>query len=164
MTSKEKVAYIKGMIEGMNYDVSDNTGKLIKALADTLEIISAEIEDIYLDIDALSDYTDEIDHDLGEMEKTILCDCDEDDDDFDYDDDDDFDYDDEDDDYDDDDEDDDEDEDDDDDDDDDDEEKFMEVVCPECGDTIYCDCSLKGEKIKCPGCDKPVAFKKKQFS
>ena len=65
MTIKEKVAYIKGLMEGMNFDVSDNTGKLIKAITETLDVMAAEIEDITLDIDALNEYTDEIDHDLG---------------------------------------------------------------------------------------------------
>lgn len=140
MTIKEKVSYLKGLMEGMNFDVTGDTGKVIKAIVDTLDEMASEVKDICEDIDTLNDYTDEIDHDLGDLEEYVYdddgCDCDDDDDDDDdYSDDDD---------------------DDEDVDDDVDDKDFIEVVCPECGDTVYYDSTLAGKEIKCPNCDKMI--------
>lgn len=135
MTIKEKVAYLKGLMEGMNYDVADNTGKLIKAIVDTLDVMATEVDDISGDIDTLNEYTDEIDHDLGDLEEYIYGEDEDDSDDDDYYDDDD---------------------DDDDEDDDDEDEDFIEAVCPECCDTVYYDSTLEGKEIKCPNCNKTI--------
>lgn len=135
MTIKEKIAYLKGLMEGMNYDVTDNTGKLIKAIVDTLDVMATEVEDISDDIDTLNEYTDEIDHDLGDLEECVYDEAEDDSDDDDYDDDDDE---------------------DDDEDDEDDDEDFIEAVCPECFDTVYYDSTLEGKEIKCPNCDKTI--------
>jgi ribosomal protein S27E len=139
MATKEKVAYLKGLMEGMNFDVSGDTGKIIKTIVDILDEMASEVKDICEDIDTLNDYTDEIDHDLGDLEEYVYdgdecdCGCGDDDDD----DDDDGDY-------------------SEDDDDEEDDKDFIEVICPECGDTVYYDSTMEGKEIKCPNCDKMI--------
>ena len=46
MTVSEKAAYLKGLIEGMNYDTNSNEGKLFKAIAELLEDISLSVLDL----------------------------------------------------------------------------------------------------------------------
>lgn len=81
MTISEKVAHLKGVMEGMNFDASTNEGKLISLIADVLTDISDEIDVITDDVDTLFDYCDEIDEDLGEVEQVLFecddeCECD----------------------------------------------------------------------------------------
>ena len=45
MTISEKVAHLKGLIEGMELEDSKNT-KLIKAMADILEDLAYDLEDV----------------------------------------------------------------------------------------------------------------------
>ena len=44
MELKEKVAYIKGLMEGMEYDVSTKEGKLMAAVVETLDMMAAKVE------------------------------------------------------------------------------------------------------------------------
>ena len=144
MTVREKLSYIKGLMEGMNFDTSTDTGKLFKALLDAVTELADDVDDLGEEVDTLSDYVEEIDEDLGDVEELLYMsdeELDEDDDDFDYNDDldgddDDFDY--------------------DEDDDDEDDESFVEAVCPHCGDTIYYDVSLEGRDILCPNCNQVI--------
>ena len=41
MELKEKVAYLKGLMEGMEYDVSTKEGKLMAAVVETLDAMAA---------------------------------------------------------------------------------------------------------------------------
>ncbi len=44
MTITEKTAYLKGLMEGMNLDESKPENKLIKAIVETLDAMSQEVE------------------------------------------------------------------------------------------------------------------------
>ena len=90
MDLKEKASYLKGLAEGLEYDKTTKEGKLLAAIIDLLGGITSEIEDMSQDIDYLSDYVDELDKDLGDVEEYVFDDEDDEDDD-DYDDDLDFD-------------------------------------------------------------------------
>ena len=49
MTSSEKVAYLKGLMEGMKLDEASDTGKLLKVIADILgdwQQVPAETGDV----------------------------------------------------------------------------------------------------------------------
>lgn len=89
MTITEKVAHLKGVIEGMEL-ADDKNGKLIKEIADILEDMAMTVADHEDEIATLNDYADELDEDLGAIEEYVYgddecdcCDCDdEDDDDF----------------------------------------------------------------------------------
>ena len=68
MGISEKVAYLKGLMEGMNLNADSNEGKLFLAIADVLDEIALEVEDL----------TDEV-MDLGDVEDIVYDDEDEDD-------------------------------------------------------------------------------------
>lgn len=87
MTLNEKVAYIKGLSDGLELDTTKPEGKLIKALIDLTSELCEELENVYDEIDTLHDYAEELDHDLGEIEEYLMdemddecdcCDCDDD--------------------------------------------------------------------------------------
>ena len=80
MTIKETSAYIKGLIEGANLDVTTPEGKVIAALADLCGKMASEIETLRDELDVCNAYIEEIDEDLGEVEEFVYedlddCDC-----------------------------------------------------------------------------------------
>ena len=88
MTVSEKASYLKGLLEGMNYDKNSNEGKLFAAILDLLEDLALSVQDLEDEAALLNDYIEEIDEDLGEVEKDFyeceddcdcidFCDCDE---------------------------------------------------------------------------------------
>lgn len=85
MTLTEKVAHLKGVIEGMEL-ADDKNSKLIKEIADILEDMAMTVSDLEDDTATLYDYVDELDQDLGEVEEYVYdvedddcdcCDCDD---------------------------------------------------------------------------------------
>ena len=66
MELKEKVAYIKGLMEGMEYDVSTKEGKLMAAVVETLDMMAAKVEDLEDVEDYLFDDEDEDDEDYAD--------------------------------------------------------------------------------------------------
>lgn len=79
MEIKNKVAHLKGLMEGMEFDASTKEGKVISAIVDILDDMADEIELMYEDLDALYEYCDELDADLGDVESELF-----EDDDYDY--------------------------------------------------------------------------------
>ena len=79
MEIKEKVSHLKGLMEGMEYDTHSKEGKLIAAIADILDDMAEEIAGLNEDVETLYDYSDELDEDLGEVEREIYGDFDDDD-------------------------------------------------------------------------------------
>ena len=90
MTVSEKVAYIKGMFDGMALDTeASKEAKLIGAIIEVLEEVSLSIEDIEDDIEVLAEEIEAISDDLEVVEEELFEDddcCDDED----YDDEDDF--------------------------------------------------------------------------
>lgn len=78
MGISEKVAYLKGLMEGMNLNADSNEGKLFLAIADVLDEIALEVEDLTDEVMELGDGLDVISDDLGDVED-IVYDEDEDD-------------------------------------------------------------------------------------
>ena len=72
MEIKNKVAHLKGLMEGMEFDASTKEGKVISAIVDILDDMADEIELIYDDVDALYEYCDELDADLGDVESELF--------------------------------------------------------------------------------------------
>ncbi len=64
MELKEKVAYIKGMMEGMEFDTATKEGKLLAAVVDVLEEMAKEVTNIDEDVDTLYDEVDAMSEDL----------------------------------------------------------------------------------------------------
>ena len=53
MTVTEKVAYLKGLMEGLSVDETSKEGKILKAVVDVLDDLAMSVED-------LEDYTAEL--------------------------------------------------------------------------------------------------------
>lgn len=89
MTISEKVAYLKGLAEGLNLDTEKSKeGKLISVMIGILEEIGLSIEDLEENTQALGEEIDVLSDDLSDVEDMVFDeDEDEDEDDEDYDDD-----------------------------------------------------------------------------
>lgn len=77
----EKVAYIKGLAEGLELDGETKEGKILAAVIDVLGDITEEICDIEDGCDAMLEQIDAVDEDLSAVEELIYddeddCDCD----------------------------------------------------------------------------------------
>ena len=129
MTIAEKVAYLKGLAEGLNIDTEKSKeGKLISMMMDILQDVALELEDLQNEQAELGEEIDAVSDDLGDVESLLYDDEDEDfDDDYDEDDDE--------------------------------EEDCYASVCPNCGDEIYFDDSvLESGEVVCPGCGQRLNF------
>lgn len=125
----EKIAYIKGLAEGLAIDDSTKEGKVLSAIIDLLADITEEICDIEDGCDELMEQIDAVDEDLAALEDIIYeddedeCDCDCDDCDCDCDD------------------------------------EVYEIECPACNDVIYLDAEmLEEEGMTCPNCGTELEF------
>lgn len=78
MSVSEKVAYLRGLMEGLDIDEEKKEGKLFAAIIDALDEIASEISDIDEDLIDLQDYVEEIDEDLGDVEEFVYDCCDDD--------------------------------------------------------------------------------------
>ena len=133
MTTTEKVAYLKGLMEGMKFDTETNEGKLLSVIADILGDMAEDMEDMASDLFDLGEDVDAISDDLSDVED-YLCDEDWDDED-------------------------DEDGEDEEEDEDGEEPLFFEVTCPACEKTITVDEDvLNLGSIQCPNCGEMMEF------
>ena len=129
MTTIEKVAYMKGLMEGMKIDDSTNEGKLFRMIADILEDLSKDMADMEDYVTELTEQVDAVDEDLCSLEEDFYEEYDEDDDCDDCDcccgDDD----------------------------------EFYEVTCPSCGVEFEVDeDTLLDGGVDCPGCGERLDF------
>ena len=137
MNLTDKMAYLRGMVDGMELDLTTTKeGKVLGQLLDVMQEMTAYVTDLQTQVDELTEVCDLFDQDLGDLED-IVYDEDDDDDAY-YSCDDDF---------------------DDDDFDDDDDETLYETVCPSCNNVIALSESIleKGE-IPCPCCGDRLEF------
>ena len=137
MNITEKLAYIKGLAEGLQLDDSKPEVKVINAIVDLLEDISYDLTDMEELYDELSSQVEEIDEDLANVESELYdddIDDEDEDDDIDDEDEDDYEFEDED-------------------------NPFYEVTCSSCNQKINVteDVLLEGE-IECPNCGELLEF------
>ena len=130
----EKIAYIKGLAEGLGIEDTTKEGKVLNAIIDLLEDITEEICDIEDGCDELMEQIDAVDEDLASLEEIIYeddeddccdcdCDCDCDDDCCCG------------------------------------EDEVYEIECPVCNDLIYLDGEmLEEEGMVCPNCGTDLEF------
>ncbi len=131
----EKVAYLNGLMSGLDINDSTPEGKVLLQMADILSEMADVIEGVQDEIDEITELVDTIDQDLGDVEEDLYgddcdCDCDCCDDDCDCDccesADDEF---------------------------------IYEVVCPSCGDAICLDeYMIEDGSINCPNCNELLEF------
>ena len=80
MNITERVAYLKGLAEGMELNTDKREGKLLAAVIDVLEDIALELEDIRDEQAELADGLDAVSDDLEDVEDAVFEDEDEDED------------------------------------------------------------------------------------
>lgn len=71
----KKVGFLKGLMEGMDFDATTADGKLLSGIVDLLGDLSDRVENLDELLTDLNDYVESIDDDLSELEG----DCDDDD-------------------------------------------------------------------------------------
>lgn len=120
MTVTEKVAYLKGLVEGMDFDKDDKETKVLNAVLDVLEDLALTVSDLDDEMELVTEQLDAVDEDLADLEEVFYdeaedCCCDDDD--------------------------------------------MYEVVCPNCGETVYFDEEIifDGE-AECPSCGELLEF------
>ncbi len=132
MNTTERVAYIKGLAEGLDLDESTKEGKLLKAIIEVLGDMAEDAADLEDYVAELSEQVDAVDEDLSTLEEVVYDELD-DEDDFDCDCDcdccDEWDGD------------------------------LYDVTCPTCGEEIVVDEeTLLDGGIDCPNCGEPLEF------
>ena len=135
MEIMERVAYLKGLAEGMELDVEKKEGKLLAAIIDVLEDIALELEDLWDGEEELAEGLDAVSDDLEDVEDLLFDDLD--DEDFDdLDDDDEYELDEL-----------------------DEDEDCYATTCPTCEESIYFDESiLEDGEVICPNCGEKLEF------
>ena len=132
MEITEKVAYLKGLAEGMELDTGKKEGKLLSAIIDVLEDIALELQDIQDEQAELAEGLDAVSDDLEDVEDAVFGDDEDDDEDEEgeyYEDDLGED------------------------------EDCYATTCPTCEETIYFDESvLEDGEVICPNCGEKLAF------
>ena len=133
MTITEKVAYLKGLAEGLKLDESKDEVKVINAIIDVLDDIALSVADLEDEVAVIEEQIDDIDEDLGDLEDYVCeelgqlydeecdgdCDCCGEWDD----------------------------------------EDCFEVTCPSCNETITIDGGILDEGgIDCPNCGESLEF------
>ena len=131
MTISEKVAYLKGLADGMELDKEDSKeSKLIGKIIDILEDVGLSVEDLEAEVEDLGDALDVLSEDVEDLETLVYDDWEDDEDDDDVlpfptelgDD-------------------------------------FFEVECPSCGEDIVIDESaLDAGEVACPNCGDKFAL------
>ena len=81
MTLTEKVAYLKGLAEGLALDENKPETKIINAMLDILDELAMSVTDLEDAMDIFSEQLDAVDEDLDELESFVYeelddCDCD----------------------------------------------------------------------------------------
>ena len=79
----QKVAYLKGLADGLGIEDTTNEGKLLLQIVETLEDFTDVIADVIEDQMDLEEYVNFIDEDLADIEEDIYGVYDEDEFDFD---------------------------------------------------------------------------------
>ncbi len=130
MTTIEKVAYIKGLAEGLELDEGTKEGKLLKAIIDVLGDITEDHADLEDYVAEMAEQVDAVDEDLSSLEDVVYEELDDDDDcDCDCDCCGDWD------------------------------EDFYEITCPNCKEEFEVDEeTLLDGGIDCPNCGEPLEF------
>lgn len=70
----EKLAYLKGLMEGMNLKEKEPETKIISGILEAMELANERLDYLEDKADDMDDYINEIDHDLGELEDFVAGD------------------------------------------------------------------------------------------
>ena len=84
MTVTEKVAYLKGLVEGLDFDADKKETKVINAVLDVLEDLALAVSDLDDEMVVVTEQLDAVDEDLADLEEIFYEECDDCDCDCDY--------------------------------------------------------------------------------
>ena len=135
MTTSEKVAYLKGLAEGLGVDTAKKEGKILATILDILEDLALDQADLGDAIEELEEGLDAVSDDLADVEEILFGDpeTDELDDEDDWDEDEIEDW--------------------------DGVTAFYEAKCPACGETVTFDEGVLNQGgIQCPACGETLEF------
>ena len=79
MTTTEKVAYMKGLMEGMKVNDDTNEGKLFNLIAEILDDLSKDVADLQDYTEELTEQVDAVDEDLNALENDFYDEWDDED-------------------------------------------------------------------------------------
>ncbi len=79
MELMEKVAYLKGLMNGLELEADKKETKVFNAIVDVLDELASTLTDVVEETDEMSELIDVLDQDLGDVEEVVFGD-DEDDD------------------------------------------------------------------------------------
>ena len=71
MEISQKVAYLKGLAEGLALDTESKEGKLIAAIIDVLDDMSEKFEDLEDELCDVEDGLDAVSDDLSDVEQAL---------------------------------------------------------------------------------------------
>lgn len=128
----EKVAYLKGLADGLDFDASTKEGKILAAIVEVLDEIAIEVDDIVIMQDDMQEQLDDVDTALSDLEDEYYA-LDDDLDELEE-------YDDLDEDW----------------------EEEYSFECPGCGDMVYFDPALLDDGVEClvcPNCEEKISIK-----
>ena len=69
MTNLERVAYIRGLMEGLELDADKNEVRVINAVVELLEDLALSIEDLEEGYNEMADLLETVDDDLATLEE-----------------------------------------------------------------------------------------------
>ena len=134
MNLSDNMSYLKGLVDGMELDLTTKEGKVLGQLLDVLQETVLYVTDLQDQVDELTELCESLDEDLGDVEDAVFGDEEDDEDEADEFEDDDDDY-------------------------DDDDDDMYEAVCPNCQNTIVLSDSVLDEgTMHCPCCNELLEF------
>lgn len=69
---RSKVAYLHGLAEGLDLDVSSSEGRVLAAMLDVMGDLADAMDEVYDAQDELADYVEEMDDDLSAIEECVF--------------------------------------------------------------------------------------------
>ena len=73
----EKVAYLKGLMSGLELEADKKETKVFNAILDVLDDLASTVTDMQEETDEMCELIDVLDEDLGEVEKVVYGDEDD---------------------------------------------------------------------------------------
>ncbi len=74
---KKKVAFLQGLMSGMDFDSASKEGRLFKGMLEVLEEMAEDLDDLWVGQNELEYYLESMDEDLSELEDELFLDEDD---------------------------------------------------------------------------------------
>ncbi|MEW6621677.1 MAG: CD1247 N-terminal domain-containing protein [Bacillota bacterium] len=135
---RQKVSFLKGLIEGLDIKKDSKEGRVFEVITEILVDMAEDIHELQVAQGEMEEYLDDIDEDLYKLEDEVYEGHNCDD----YEDDENEDF--------------------------DPDEDYVEVVCPDCGDTVCFEADILDDEdlieVTCPNCDAVVFINDEEYT